>query len=171
MRTLGAAQFRDHKPHRADQRAPRLPQFEKGVPKVGRDETDPQESAFVQRATRFYQIYDGETGALLRSRTASAARDVHAGGSEVVPRRAAPSTSRPTTADPPHQQRHHGEAGETYLLQVGTSLAAIDSARDVPQLLWGVPVGLLVAVLAGRSMAAVARSAAHEVRGAARTID
>ena len=47
---------------------------------------------------------------------------------------------------------------QTYLLQVGTSLAAMDAAlrRFLRLLLWGVPAGLLVAILAGRWMATVA---------------
>ncbi len=39
--------------------------FETGTPEVRYDSSDPQETAFVQRATRFYQIYDGRTGGLL----------------------------------------------------------------------------------------------------------
>ena len=39
--------------------------FESATPEVQYDASDPQETAFVQRATRFYQIYDGTTGALL----------------------------------------------------------------------------------------------------------
>ena len=34
--------------------------FDDGKPAIVYDSTDPEEAAFVQRATRFYQIYDGD---------------------------------------------------------------------------------------------------------------
>src|SRR6185436_17270320 len=39
--------------------------FETATPEIVYDSSDPEEAAFVQRATRFYQIYDASSGALL----------------------------------------------------------------------------------------------------------
>src|SRR6202521_4640448 len=39
--------------------------FENGTPTVVFDETDPDQAAFVQAATRYYQIYDVKDGRLL----------------------------------------------------------------------------------------------------------
>src|SRR3954468_22707143 len=39
--------------------------FDGGEAAIVYDSTDPDEAAFVQRATRFYQIYDAASGALL----------------------------------------------------------------------------------------------------------
>jgi len=40
-------------------------EFDTGKPEIVYDSSDPEEAAFVQRATRFYQIYDGVTDALI----------------------------------------------------------------------------------------------------------
>src|SRR5260370_39500535 len=39
--------------------------FENGTPEVQYDSSDPQETAFVERAPRFCQVYDAATAALL----------------------------------------------------------------------------------------------------------
>jgi hypothetical protein len=39
--------------------------IENGTPVFAHDPNDPDETAFVRRATRYFQIYDGTTGALL----------------------------------------------------------------------------------------------------------
>jgi heavy metal sensor kinase len=151
-------------------------QFDNGVPKLVFDETDPQESAFVQRATRFYQIYDGETGALLLQ-----SDGIEPLGLTFTPTEVQSFHDEPRLHD---IQTDYGrirltnsvltvKPGETYLLQVGTSLAAIDSAlrRFLQLLLWGVPLCLGIAVIAGRWMAAVALAPLSRFAESARTID
>ena len=39
--------------------------FDHGVPVLAYDRNDPEEASFVDRATRYYQIFDANTGQLL----------------------------------------------------------------------------------------------------------
>jgi heavy metal sensor kinase len=150
--------------------------FENGPPEVQYDSSDPQETAFVQRATRFYQIYDAATGALLVQSDAIEPLGLTFTPAEVKSFHDAPRlhdiqtdygrirlTNSVLTAGP----------GRSYLLQVGASLAAMDSAlrRFLQLLLWTVPAGLFVAVLAGRWIATVALAPLLRFAGAARSID
>jgi heavy metal sensor kinase len=150
--------------------------FENGTPEVQYDTSDPQETAFVQRATRFYQVYDGTTGALLLQSDAIAPL-----GLTFTPIEVKSFHDEPRLHD---IQTDYGRVrltnsvitdapGQTYLLQVGASLAAMDAAlgRFLQLLLWGVPAGLLVAILAGRWMATVALGPLLRFAGAARAID
>lgn len=150
--------------------------FESGTPEVRYDSTDPQESAFVQRATRFYQVYDGTTGALLLQSDA-----IEPLGLTFTPAEVKSFHDEPRLHD---IQTDYGrvrltnsviteEPGRTYLLQVGASLASVDAAlgRFLQLLLWGVPAGLLVAILAGRGMATVALGPLLRFAAAARAID
>ena len=151
-------------------------QFDNGVPKVVYDETDPQESAFVQRATRIYQVYDGTTGKLLLQSEA-----LEPLGLTFTPAEVKSFHDEPRLHD---IQTDYGrirlsnsvltvKPGETYLLQVGVSLAAIDGAlrRFLQLLLWGVPLCLVVAVIAGRWLAAVALAPLSKFAESARAID
>jgi heavy metal sensor kinase len=150
--------------------------FESGKPVVQYDSGDPQETAFVQRATRFYQIYDGETGALLLQSEA-----IEPLGLTFTPAEVKSFHDEPRLHD---IQTDYGRVrltnsvitnkpGETYLLQVGASLAGMDAAlhRFLQLLVWGVPAGLLVAILAGRWMATVALDPLLRFASAARRID
>ena len=150
--------------------------FDGGIPEVQYDSSDPQESAFVQRATRFYQVYDGTTGALLLQSDAIAPL-----GLTFTPAEVKLFHDEPKLHD---IQTDYGRVrltnsvitdapGKTYLLQVGASLAAMDGAlsRFLQLLVWGVPAGLLVAILAGRWMATVALGPLLRFAGAARAID
>jgi heavy metal sensor kinase len=150
--------------------------FEGPTPEVQWDASDPQETAFVQRATRFYQVYDGATGALVVQSEAIEPLGLTFTPAEVKSFRDVPRlhdiqtdygrirlTNSVITAEP----------GHTYLLQVGASLAAMDSAltRFLQLLLWTVPAGLLVAILAGRWMATTALGPLLKFADAARRID
>ena len=150
--------------------------FESGTPEVQYDSSDPQETSFVQRATRFYQIYDGKTGKLLLQ-----SETLEPLGLTFTPIEVKSFHDEPRLHD---IQTDYGRIrftnsvitnapGETYLLQVGTSLAGMDGAlgRFLQLLLWGVPAGLFVAVLAGRWMAAVALDPLSRFATAARRID
>ena len=150
--------------------------FEGGKPEVQYDSSDPQETAFVQRATRFYQIYDGKTGALLVQSEA-----IEPLGLTFTPAEVKSFHDEPRLHD---IQTDYGrirltnsvitnKPGETYLLQVGASLAGMDGAlqRFLQLLLWGVPAGLLVAILAGRWMATVALDPLLRFASEARRID
>jgi heavy metal sensor kinase len=150
--------------------------FENGTPEVQYDSSDPQETAFVMRATRFYQIYDGATGALLVQSEA-----IEPLGLTFTPAEVKSFHDEPRIHD---IQTDYGRIrltnsvitgvpGTTYLLQVGASLAAMDSALHgfLRLLLWGVPSGLFVAILAGRWMATIALGPLLRFADAARGID
>jgi heavy metal sensor kinase len=150
--------------------------FENGAPEVQYDSSDPQETAFVQRATRFYQIYDGATGALLVQSEAIEPLGLTFTPAEVKSFRDAPRLHDIQTDYGRIRLTNSvitGGPGQTYLLQVGASLAAMDSAlrRFLQLLLWTVPAGLFVAILAGRWMATVALGPLLRFAGAARSID
>jgi heavy metal sensor kinase len=151
--------------------------FDGGKPAIVYDTADPEEAAFVQRATRFYQIYDASSGALLLQSEAIEPLGVSFTPAEVKSFRDQPRlhdiqtdygrirlTNDVITGDAPSQ---------IFLLQVGTSLAGMDGAlRSFRRLLlWGMPAGLLVAVIAGRWMAGVALTPLERFAAAARTID
>jgi signal transduction histidine kinase len=151
--------------------------FDNDTPAIVYDEGDPDEVAFVQRATRFYQIYDATSGALLAQSDTLAPLSPPFTPSEVKSFRDQPRlhdiqtdygrirlTNSVITGDPPSR---------VYLLQVGTSLAPMDAAlRSFRRLLlWGVPGGVLIAVLVGRWMAGVALTPLARFAAAARTID
>lgn len=149
--------------------------IENGQPDVVFDPSDPDETAFVRRATRYYQIYDGTTGALLAQSDA-----IEPLGLTFTPAEVKSFQDQPRLHD---IQTDYGRirltnsvvtAGrQTYLLQVGASLAAMDAALDrfLKLLLWGVPAGLLLAVVAGRGMARVALAPLVRLAQAARAID
>jgi heavy metal sensor kinase len=150
--------------------------FESGTPEVQYDSSDPQETAFVQRATRFYQIYDGATGALLVQSDA-----IEPLGLTFTPAEVKSFHDEPRLHDIQTDYGRirltnsviTGAPGRTYLLQVGASLAATDGAlrRFLQLLLWTVPAGLFVAILAGRWMATVALGPLLRFADAARSID
>jgi len=146
-----------------------------GKPGVEFDRNDPEESAFVQRATRFYQIYDGSTGALLAQSEA-----IEPLGLTFTPAEVKSFRDQPRLHD---IETDYGRirltnsvltiGRQTYLLQVGVSLAAMDAAlgRFLRLLLWGVPIGLAIGVIGGRWMASVALAPLSRLAQAARAID
>jgi heavy metal sensor kinase len=151
--------------------------FESGKPEILYDTTDPEEAAFVQRATRFYQIYDATSGALVAQSEAIAPLGLAFTPAEVKSFRDQPRlhdvqtdygrirlTNSIITGDTPAQ---------VFLLQVGASLAGQDGAlrRFLQLLLWGMPAGLLIGVVVGRWMAGVALTPLERFAAAARTID
>jgi heavy metal sensor kinase len=150
--------------------------FDGGKPEIVYDTSDPDEAAFVQRATRFYQIYDATTGALLTQSEAI----------EPLGLLFTPAEVRSFRDIPLHDiQTDYGrirltnsviageKPSEVFLLQVGVSLAVSDAAlrRFLRLLLWGMPAGLILAVIAGRSMAGIALRPLERLAAAARTID
>jgi heavy metal sensor kinase len=155
--------------------------FDEGKPSIVYDNSDPNESEFVQRATRFYQIYDTTTGALLTQSDA-----LEPLGVLFTPQEVRSLRDRSFHDVQFHDiQTDYGRirlansviTGENpanvYLLQVGVSLAVSDAAlqRFLQLLLWGMPAGLIIAVIAGRAMAGVALAPLARLAAAARTID
>ncbi len=150
--------------------------FDGATPRLVFDANDPDQVAFVQAATRYYQIYDAGTGALLVQSAALEPSGVRFTPAEVQAFRDLPRISDLST-DYGHLRLSNsvltqGEAS-TYLLQVGVSLDATDAAlsRFLVLMLWTVPAGLLAAIVAGRWLAGAALAPLSRVAAAARAID
>ena len=129
-------------------------------------------SAFIEKATRYYQIYDANDGRLLLQSPALEPLGLHYIPAEVQAFRESPRVYEMRT----DQGRLHISSsvitptpGEAYLLQVGVSLDRADLAleRFERLLLLSVPLGLLAVIVAGRWM--VGRALAPLVRLAAAT--
>jgi heavy metal sensor kinase len=150
--------------------------FSDDGPYLAYDRTDPEQVAFVEGATRYYQVYDAVSGELLVQSPALAPLGLHYTPGEIRAFRDAPGMH--------DMQTDHGRirlsssvlspgAGHTYLLQVGVPLDAIDAAlgRFVRLLLWSVPTGLVLALVTGRWMAARALAPLARMAAATRHIE
>jgi heavy metal sensor kinase len=132
--------------------------FPNGVPTLVYDRSDADESAFIEEASRFYQVFDAATGQLLVQSPALEPLGLHYTPGELQSFRGA-STLHDMQTDQGRLRLSSsvmaGAAGEQYLLQVGVPLQRIDNAlaRFLRLLLWSIPAGLLVAMVAGRWMA------------------
>jgi heavy metal sensor kinase len=150
--------------------------FDSGGPVPVFDRADPEQAAFMREATRYYQVFEADTGRLVSQSEALAPLGLHFTPEEVRAYR-----DRATLAD---FATDFGKVrianslatapwGQTYLLQVGVSLDAVDRTleqfRDL--LLWTVPVGLGIAVLAGRWTASLALAPLSRLAAATRAID
>jgi len=150
--------------------------FDSGKPEIIYESSDPEEAAFVQRATRFYQIYDVAAGTLLEQSDA-----MEPLGLTFTPAEVKSFHDRPRLHDVQTDYGRirltnsiiTGPRGQTYLLQVGTALAGMDLAlrRFLQLLLWGMPAGLVIAVIVGRWMSGVALVPLVRFANAARAID
>jgi heavy metal sensor kinase len=134
--------------------------FAGGKPAIVFDRTDADQVAFVDDATRYYQIYDGKDGHLV-----DRSEGLEPLGLHVTPNQIRAFLEHPKMYD---VQTAFGRfrfsnssisptTGQTYLLQVGTSLEPRDNAlsRYVDVLLWQVLPSLVVALLAVWWMARV----------------
>ncbi len=150
--------------------------FSDAGPYLAYDRTDPEQVAFVEGATRYYQVYEASTGELLVQSPALAPLGLHYTPGEIRAFREAPGMH--------DMQTDHGRirlstsvlspgGGHTYLLQVGVPLDAMDAAlaRFVRLLLWSVPTGLALALVTGRWMAARALAPLARMAAATRHID
>jgi heavy metal sensor kinase len=150
--------------------------FDGGMPTVVFDPNDPEQARFVHEATRYYQIFEANSGQLIVQSEA-----LKPTGLQFTPAEVHAFRDQPRSQD---LQTDYGRirianslvssaAGQAYLLQVGASLESMDRAlaRFLTLLLVGVPAGLIVAFLAGRWMAGVALAPLSRLAAAARTID
>ena len=150
--------------------------FDDGKARVEFDPDDADQVAFVQAATRYYQVYDANTGRLLLQ-----SDTLEPIGLEFTPGEVRTFRDQPRVRD---IRTDYGrirlfnsvitpDPGRSYLLQVGASLDAMDAAlgRLFWLLVWSVPVGFAVAVLAGRWMARFALDPLERFAEAARRID
>jgi len=146
------------------------------TPTVAFNARDPDVAAFIHDATQYYQLYDGESGALL----------AQSDGARTLGLAFSPDQVRGWLNAPPGSLEKVTPSGRVrisnsilvrsrraYLMQVGVSLAATDRAlrryRDL--LLWSLPPALMVAALAAWLLARVALAPLAQVAIAAREID
>ena len=150
--------------------------FPNDLPLVVFDQTDAAQAAFVEEATRYYQIFDARTGELIVQ--SDALRPL---GLEFTPAEVRQFRERPVTLN---LDTDYGRirlsnsvlspaAGRTFLLQVGASLAPMDTAlkRFLILLVMSVPAGLVVTFVIGRWLAGVALRPLIDLADVARTID
>lgn len=149
--------------------------FENGRPILAYDRSDPEEVAFIDSAARYHRVYDANSGRLLVQSAAFGSL-----GFRYTPAEVRALRDRPHVYDM-HTDRDRirisstvisPAPGEAYLLQVGLPLDPVDGAlaRFLRLLVWGVPVGLLLAVVTGRWMAGRALVPLGRLAAAARTI-
>jgi len=145
-------------------------------PTVIFDQTDPAQAAFVEEATRYYQVFNARTGELLVQ--SDALRPL---GLEFTPAEVRQFGDRPVSLD---LDTDYGRirlsnsvlapaASQTFLLQVGVSLTPMDAAlrRFFILLVMSVPAGLIVTFVIGRWLAGVALRPLIQLADVARAID
>jgi heavy metal sensor kinase len=150
--------------------------FDGGLPILAFDSGDPVQAAFVYEATRYYQVFDADSGRLLVQSDAVESMGLAFTRDEVRQFCATPQIidirtdfgrvrlSNTLIAPGP---------GEAYLLQVGTSLDPMDRAlgRLLVLLVASLPLGLLALVLVGRWSADFALAPLLDLAVAADRID
>jgi heavy metal sensor kinase len=148
--------------------------FDHGV-SLASDGGDPDQAVFLREATRYYQVYNADTGALLVQSDALEPLGLNFTPAEV---RAFRDQSRLRDISTDYgtirlSNSMISSAGQTYLLQVGVSLDSVNSTLSffLTMLLWGLPFGVLAAMLAGRWMAGLGLAPLTRLAAAARDID
>ena len=146
------------------------------TPSVEFDAGDADQVAFVQEATRYYQIYEAGSGRPLFQSSGMAPLGLALSPDQV---RASVASLRPFEVATDYGRLRvsnslvPGSGPTTYLLQVGVTLGPIDAAlrryRDL--LLLGVPVCLLLAGVGSWWLSAFALAPLMRLAGAARDID
>ncbi|HEX5070138.1 MAG TPA: ATP-binding protein [Vicinamibacterales bacterium] len=150
--------------------------FVGGEPMLSYDRNDPDQVAFVERATRYYQAFDADTGQMIYQSPALLPLGLQYTPDEVRVFREQPQTMdvytnegrirlTNTLISPP--------AGDRYLLQVGLRLEHFDAAlgRFLALLLWSLAPALAIAIVAGRYMAGRALAPLARLSAEARTIE
>jgi two-component system, OmpR family, sensor kinase len=149
--------------------------FPEGTPALAYDRNDPDQVAFVQDATRYYQVFEVDTGRLLVQSEALEPLGLH-----YTPGEVRAFVAHPVVSDIQTDQRKirlsnsviSPASGGSYLLQVGVPLDARDAAlrRLVALLTWSLPVGLIAVLGVGRWMAGRALAPVAALAATARSI-
>jgi len=150
--------------------------FDDDVPTVQYNANDSEQAAFIQEATRYYQIYSTATGRLLFQSNGFAPLGLYLTPDEIQSYREQP---RPFDIETDVGRVRISNSvirdsrGREYLLQVGVSLRTMDSAlgryRDL--LLWLLPTALALAALAAWWLSVFALRPLSVLATAAREID
>lgn len=150
--------------------------FGEHAPAVVFDSSDPAEAAFVDEATRYYQIFDSGSGRLLVQSDALRPLGLEFTPAEVHRFRDHPV---PLDVDTDYGRLRLSNSmvtppnGQSYLLQVGVSLAPTDRALDrfLVLLVTGVLAGLIAVFVIGRWMARFALRPLSRLADSARIIN
>jgi two-component system OmpR family sensor kinase len=150
--------------------------FETEVPSVEHNAADGAQAAFVQEATRYLRIFDVASGRLLLQSDGFAPM-----GLPLTPEQVRAYRAHPQPFDVSTQYGRvrisnsamRDRRGREYLVQVGVSLNAMDTAlgRYRGLLLWLLPPALLVSAVASWWLAGFALRPLTALAGAAREID
>jgi heavy metal sensor kinase len=150
-------------------------QFPNGTPVLSYDRNDPGESGFVSSATRFFRIYDADSGRLIFQSPEMSLMSVELSPAQIQRLAAKPRLQDGATARfhiRIHNSVVRGNDNRRFLMQVGTSLATVDAARRefVDLSLALVPLAILLAGTGGYWITILAlrpveslRSAAHDI--------
>jgi heavy metal sensor kinase len=132
--------------------------FNEGLPSLVYDASDLEQVAFIETASRYYQVYDADDGRLLVQ-----SRALQPLGLQYTPEEVRAFREDPFVGDVSTDRGRirlsnsllTPSPGESYLLQVGVSLDAVDAALDhfFTLLLWVVPTSVLVVCVTGPWMA------------------
>jgi len=150
--------------------------FGGGEPWLSYDSNDPDQVTFIERATRYYQAFDADTGQLIYQSPALTPL-----GLQYTPDEVRAFREQPQPVDVYTDQGRirltntivSPSPTEHYLLQVGLRLEHFDAAlgRFLALLLWSLAPALVVAIVAGRYMAGRALAPLARLSAEARTID
>jgi heavy metal sensor kinase len=133
-------------------------QFKDGAPSLLYNKDDPEEVAFINDATRYFQIYEGSTGALLTQSPGIESLGLRYTPAEVAEFRRAPELQDIQT-DRGRLRLTTGvitpTPSEAYVVQVGELLDRVDATlAGFDRLLWWrILAGLVFAAVAGRWLA------------------
>ena len=150
-------------------------QFPNGTPRIIYDHNDLGQTDFIRAATRFFRVYDVNSGQLVIE-----SPEMSRIGFEVTPSQIRRLATNPVLQDRSSGQFHirvhnsviRGNDHRLFLLQVGTSLATLDAARRefIDSFLALVPLAILLAGAGGWWITRLAlrpveslRSAAHDI--------
>jgi len=149
--------------------------FEDDVPVVAFDASDPEVASFVTKATRYYQMYAIDTGALVDQ-----SQELRLLGLQFSPNELRQIIDGPTLMDIQTDQgqlrfyndRVISPSGRSYLLQAGISLESQQLALDrLTRLALGlIPLGVLVAAASGWFMGGRALKPVRDIARAAQKI-
>jgi heavy metal sensor kinase len=126
--------------------------FDHDVASIVFNENDPEQAAFVRKASRYYQVYKAADGRLIAESPDMALLGVRLTPREVGQRLSTPATRDIQTAFGRYRVSSSSispESGPLFLLQVAASLDPMDAALDryLDLLLWRVLPSLLTTIL------------------------
>ena len=150
--------------------------FEDEQPVLMFDSNDAEESLFVTTSTRYFQIYDLMTGALVYQSKELGLMGMRFNPDEILEINGGPTlTDVQTDLGPLRFYNDHvvSPSGKTYMLQVGMSLQSKQVALDrfIRLTVWLIPFGLIVAGTSGWFMARRVLKPVQNIARAAKLIE